>query len=174
MSHVTAIAEVDIADLARWIGGVPLDAWPQQPGTVLRPAMVTDLEWQGFGRRTDDLVHQVMMHLDRGTVAYLRMLSAVMPGHSITPHADHQLAGWIGRVHIPLVSNDAAVFVVGGEIHWLEPGIAYLVDVSVEHSVENKGETPRIHFMFDVTLDGAGGVLARHMIRQGIRRRDGG
>jgi hypothetical protein len=152
-----ALARVDVADLAAWIASIDFALWPQQHRVDerLRPAMVKDLGWQGFGERTDALVRHLghaVLHLYKcqGGDADNRMLSVVMPGHSIPPHVDEQQPNWLTRVHVPLQTNPKAVMVLAGEEQHLEVGAAYLIDTRVEHAIRNDGPTPRIHFMFDV------------------------
>ena len=111
--------------------------------------MMTDLMWHDFGWITEPLVSGVMAAHFPGCRETQRMLSTVMPGHSIEPHTDSQPPHWICRVHVPLTSNPESKFIVGGVAHRLEPGWAYRVNTEVVHSVENAGRTPRIHMMWD-------------------------
>lgn len=143
---VERIAEVDISDLRDWINAIDFSEWPQQED---RPAMVADLAWHGFGRATDPVVNELLRHFP-GARDSQRFLSVVMAGHNIPPHRDGQSDDWIGRVHVPLTSNDHSRFIVDGIAYGLTPGAAYLIDTEVEHSVVNDGFSPRIHFMFDL------------------------
>jgi hypothetical protein len=161
---VIPFAPAAIADLVEWVRSIPFELWPQQRrvDSQLRPAMVNDGAWWGMAQRTNELVSTLMAQLrlsrwaadgfvrSAAPQSYQRMLSVVMPGHSIPAHADRQEPGWLCRVHVPLLSNERSVFQVGGVVHVMRPGTAYLVDVTQVHAVENRGETPRIHFMFDV------------------------
>lgn len=149
------IALVDASKLIAWIEGIPFTDWPQQhrlEDGKIRPAMVTDHAWHDFKAVTDPVVSQIMGQF-KGCSEYQRMLSVVMPGHSIPPHVDHQAHGWVCRVHVPLVSNEQSQFIVSGTSCRLVPGLAYRVNTRAEHSVANDGATPRIHFMFDVKRD---------------------
>lgn len=154
VESVRYLCAVDASPVTAWLSSLPLSAWPQQHRVdeQLRPAMVNDPDWYGFGARTLALVNALLEALPgTGPVEdYNRMLSCVMPGHAIPEHADAQEPAWLTRVHVPLVSNDRALFVSGGaELH-LEVGAAYLVDTRVPHAIRNDGAMPRIHFMFDV------------------------
>lgn len=143
-----ALGPVHIDGLIRWIEGIEFTEWPQQARLAdgkLRPAMVTDLDWHGFGAMTDGIVADVS-----GPKAYQRMLSVVMPGHEIEPHQDRQAPYWKHRVHVPLTSNPKALFIIEGEPWWMAPGIAFAVDTRRLHSVVNVGDTPRVHLMWDV------------------------
>lgn len=145
------ICLVDVASLVAWISSIDLTDWPQQSLRELKPAMVTDLGWHGFGAESAAAIDRVMSKL-RGHSPYQRMLSAVMPGHFIEPHVDHQASYWMTRVHVALVTNDRSTFVVGGVAHHLEVGCAYGVNTEAVHSVTNDGKFPRIHLMWDVRI----------------------
>lgn len=144
-------AAVSVADLVSWIGGIPFQDWPQQRRDELRPAMVNDLSWHGFGTMAAPIVAELMQSFP-GCEAHQPMLSVVMPGHAIEPHTDQQPPAWRCRVHVPLTTNGNSRFVVGGMAHRMHVGTAYRVNTEAEHAVTNDGTTPRVHFMFDVRL----------------------
>lgn len=148
---VEAFASLDVADLVKWICGIPFSEWHQQRPVdhQLRPAMMTDLSWHGLKAITDPAVALLTGHFP-GCSEDTRMVSVVMPGHSIEPHCDWQSPHWICRVHVPLTTNDKSRFIVGGIDHHMEVGKAYRVNTEIEHAVTNDGATPRIHLMFDV------------------------
>lgn len=143
------IATVDIASVVRWLDKISFSDWPQQRFDEMRPAMVTDPKWHGFGTVVAPVIAEVMEHFP-GCAPFQAMLSVVMPGHEIESHCDCQAPYWICRVHVPLTSNVRAIFVLEGEAHYLKPGFAYRINTQAEHAVMNGGETPRIHLMFDV------------------------
>ncbi len=164
-SNIIPLCPVDVSSIVEWITAIPFESWPQQNRLAdgrLRPAMVNDPAWYGFADRVRWTVVDVMPSItERGydgvKEAYNYMLSVVMPGHSIPPHADRQDDGWICRVHVPLITNRAALLhmatrgVSGMSQEWhLNVGEAFAVNVTQEHSIENRGDTPRIHLMFDV------------------------
>ena len=155
------LAMVDVAILdpvIAWVKSVPLEDWPQQSNLHLKPAMVNTLSWNGFGAQTDALVAS-LMKLFPGSTDFQRMLSVVMPAERIPAHTDRQIPNWLCRVHVPLVATSGALFQIddgddddSGLASWsLRVGMAYIVDVTATHAVENHGLVPRIHFMFDVT-----------------------
>lgn len=152
---VEALGPVECADMAAWIAAIPYEEWPQQPRREdgrLRPSMVTDLDWHGFGKQSGHVVGPLMDAYFENCIAYQRMLSVVMPGHNIPPHCDEQAPYWLCRVHVPLLTNFDSRFIVRGDSYSLKPGTAYLVNTEVEHAVTNDGETPRVHFMFDIRV----------------------
>jgi len=87
---VIVLAAVDVADLVAWISGIDFAQWPQQHRVddQIRPAMVNDLAWHGFGERTDAFVREALecvaayVPLKLNLLAYNRMLAVVMPGHT--------------------------------------------------------------------------------------------
>lgn len=144
-------ASVDVSEMAAWIAAISFSEWHQQHpiDEHLRPAMMTDLSWHGFGVEAAAIVGLLMGYFP-GCEVHQLMLSVVMPGHSIPPHKDGQPPNWISRVHVPLISNDNAFFYSRGNPYRMLPGLAYKVNTEAEHAIANRGETPRIHFMWDV------------------------
>ncbi len=141
---------VEVSGMVAWIAAIPFESWPQQRRLAdgkLRPAMVTDLAWHGFGDVAWPIVSQ--LGFDE-TQAHQLMLSVVMPGHSIPLHRDEQARGWLFRVHIPLLTNSKAVMTIDGKRHKLKVGTSYKINTKAEHAIENRGSNARVHFMFDI------------------------
>lgn len=149
---VAELMAIDVSSIASWIASIPFSEWHQQHPTrknQLRPAMMTDLSWHGFGGATQNAIDDVML-LFPGCSESQRMLSVVMPSDTIPTHVDEQNARWICRVHIPILADHNSIFIVDGKSYTLEPGLVYLVNTLRQHGVENTGSAPRIHLMFDV------------------------
>lgn len=139
--------------MAEWISAIPFEDWSQQHRLAdgqIRPSMMTDLSWHGFGDACSPVVRAIRQKCFPNCDVYQRMLSVVMPGHVIEPHRDHQAPYWLCRVHVPLTTNEQSEFIVDGQSHRMDVGMAYRVNTLAEHSVVNAGAAPRIHFMFDV------------------------
>lgn len=154
-SAVEEFCEVDVLALIEWVEAIPFEEWPQDHRVhpdKIRPAMASKPQWHGFGQKTDAIVVELMGRgLNRfGSVTNNRMLSVVMPDASIEPHTDNPSSDWRVRVHVPLVTNDKALFLVDDDPYCMAVGRAYLVNVRQRHEIRNDGTTPRIHFMFDV------------------------
>lgn len=151
---VERLGPVDAGPVIAWITAIPLEVWPQQHriGGQLRPAMVNSPTWQGFYAQTDALVQTITALVPAGLRPGARMLSVVMPGHAIAPHVDRQAPTWWGRVHVPLTTDPASTFVVGGVAHRLDVGQAYVMNTKAEHSMSNEGRVPRIHCMVDYAV----------------------
>lgn len=160
---VEEFCQVDASAMTDWIGAIPFEEWPQQDRLsdgLIRPAMVNDPSWHGFGDYAAPLMRRLQTRIEMAlsgseevaTLVHTHnpMLSVVMPGASIEPHVDMQPSDWLFRVHIPIQSDHRSLFIVGGRAHKLRPGYAYFVNTELTHSVENRGDVPRVHFMFDV------------------------
>lgn len=164
---IEEFSSVNVSELVAWIKDIGFETWPQQrplDDGQLRPAMVSDREWFGFGAMAEPIVQVCVNRLlglsetDAGFIlnadldnhSYQWMLSVVMPGHEIEPHVDGQAPYWKARVHVPLTTNAKAVTIMDDGEHHMKVGKAYLVNTMATHAVANRGKTPRIHFMFDV------------------------
>lgn len=146
---VDRLMDIDETDASGWIADIPLEDWPQQTRAKIKPAMVSDPDWHGYGGIVQPLIDKVLA-LFPGAYADTRLLSAIMPGETIRQHVDGQPAHWLTRVHVPLLTNPESWHEVGGERFHMEVGAAYRFNTLASHGAENHGETPRIHFMFDV------------------------
>ena len=62
------------------------------------------------------------------------------------------------RVHIPITTNDQSNWIIDGEEYHMKPGWAYLVNTTLPHSVENRGNTNRIHLYGKVWTDDVRGL----------------
>lgn len=150
---VELLGPVGVEPLIEWLTSIPWEEWPQQKRLAdgrIRPAMVNDPLWHDFYSVTTNPVKQAQAYVPRRSRPGQRLLSVVMPGHSIPPHVDKHGPTWWGRVHMPLTSDPASRFLVGGNAYHLEPGYAYAVNTMAEHSVTNEGGAmPRVHLVVD-------------------------
>lgn len=70
------------------------------------------------------------------------------PHSKIDPHAD-QRTGDKKRIHIPIVTHpDIKLYNGGDELH-MEVGKVYMIDHTIEHSVDNPTDCERIHLVVD-------------------------
>ena len=134
-----------------WVQSFPLEAWPMQScaGEPIRPAMPSNLLWQGFGAATDEIISETLAYFPRA-FDLQRMLGCIMPGHSIQSHKDYQCEQWLCRVHIPLQTCPGAVMIMDDGEHHMEVGKSYRINTEASHALRNDGDVPRIHLMFDV------------------------
>ena len=155
------LCPVDVSAAAAWVSAISLADWPLQDRVnpnSRHPSMVAGYreDWpsveQSLAKMAQPLIDEVMEHLPEGRIGH-RMLSLLVPGQRIVPHDDLQTADWRARVHIPLVTNPGVEFVyqdAPDAAVRMPAGFAYLFNPEVEHRVRNGGETPRVHFFFDV------------------------
>jgi Aspartyl/Asparaginyl beta-hydroxylase len=139
-----------------WITAIPFSEWPQQAplNGEMRPAMVNDPLWHDFEKNNMDIMCDILDYAPECNDGNWSncMLSVVMPGHFIASHKDEQPDNWLYRVHVPITTN-LSVFMITDRAYHLEVGSAYRVDTRQLHAIVNHGDTPRIHFMFDVMGD---------------------
>jgi len=76
------------------------------------------------------------------------MFNLMNPHSKIDPHAD-QRTGDKKRIHIPIVTHpDIKLYNGGDELH-MEVGKVYMIDHTIEHSVDNPTDCERIHLVVD-------------------------
>src|SRR6478735_4695383 len=86
---------------------------------------------------------------DRGAFPRV-MLARMQPGGVIHPHRDaNPAAKWPHKIHVPILTNDGVVFFVDGTGYRLAEGEAVEVNNMGLHAVENRGDTDRIHLIFE-------------------------
>jgi len=149
--------DVDVSSLAEWLERTLLNpetrtaSHPSFEDCINRHQMVTNLTWDGdFGERTQPLVDEIMAGHFPGCRTLQHMLSFLMIGQHINLHADQQALDWIVRVHVPITTNEHAVYCNPPVEHRMQVGKAYLINTKEPHECWNHGQTHRIHFMFDV------------------------
>jgi hypothetical protein len=57
------------------------------------------------------------------------------------------------RIHIPIYTNKDSNWIIDGEEYHMDPGHVYLVNTSLPHSVENSGDSYRVHLYGKVWTD---------------------
>lgn len=78
------------------------------------------------------------------------MLARMSAGGVIHPHRDaNPAAKWPHKIHVPLVTNPGVTFYVDGIGYHFDEGDAVEVNNMGVHAVANRGETDRIHLIFE-------------------------
>lgn len=78
------------------------------------------------------------------------MLAKMQPGGVIHPHRDaNPAAKWPHKIHVPILTNDDVIFFVDGASYHFAVGEAVEVNNMGLHAVENRGDTDRIHLIFE-------------------------
>lgn len=72
-------------------------------------------------------------------------------GATIKPHTDDR-AGYedgMFRLHIPIQTNPKVEFILDGKRIIMKEGECWYTNVNFEHSVLNRGDSPRVHLVID-------------------------
>ena len=78
------------------------------------------------------------------------MLAKLAPKGVINAHVDGKLnAVFPHKIHIPIKTNPEVKFFVNPKNYFFEEGFAYEVNNRKVHFVENNGDEPRIHLIFE-------------------------
>ena len=78
------------------------------------------------------------------------MLARMAPGGIIHPHRDENPAAkWPHKIHVPILTNSGVAFSVDGITYQFAEGEAVEVNNMGLHAVENRGETDRVHLIFE-------------------------
>lgn len=115
--------------------------------------------WEDTWNKWKDLVNPVINQAIRGykgkEIAFVNkcMIARLRPNKKIEKHIDAALSfNCSHRIHVPLFTNPDVEFIVDGERVIMDEGNAYEISNKDEHSVVNKGSTPRIHLLFDIYI----------------------
>jgi len=78
-------------------------------------------------------------------------LMALGPGGRILPHTDAGggFEDGVARIHIPIISDAAAIFTIDGEEIHFSAGAAWYMNASCLHAVYNGANCSRVHLVLD-------------------------
>jgi hypothetical protein len=82
-------------------------------------------------------------------------LSCLQPRSGLSPHEEF-IAGARGvclRFHLPVLTNPQATLILDEEEFHFREGVIYFFNKGCVHAADNRGVTPRSHFLFDMWLD---------------------
>ncbi len=87
---------------------------------------------------------------------FIRAILVKMSENSeITEHNDNGYSlSRAHRIHLPITTNEKVEFFVGGESKYLAEGELWEINNRKKHSVSNKSDEDRIHFIFDFVIPG--------------------
>lgn len=172
-TSIRRLGRVDIADLKSAILAISEDQWNEENAKKPNRFEALDAtrhiafrfvdnfrDWRGHhdGRLWDAWRGLIKPVLTAATVAYgykngefPRVMLARMPaGGVIQPHRDaNPAARWPHKIHIPIQTNDQVYFYVDGKAYQMGEGEAVEVNNMGVHSVENRGDSDRIHLIFE-------------------------
>jgi hypothetical protein len=142
------LTKIDVRQVT-WIGHLDAAAWPENWLCHGRPYVLVEPDWQDWSAKTNRIVAKLLKFFPGCREAF-RCLTTVHPGEYVPPHVDAQPPEWITRIHVPLVTNPKAEFIVNDVSHHLKVGSAYKINPEQPHAIRNGGDASRIHLMFDV------------------------
>jgi hypothetical protein len=98
---------------------------------------------------TKDIVSTLEKQFDG--VSGLVMYTKLFPKEKIKPHKDPGFyLSAVHRLHIPIYTNHECMFTIGSDTFHMEEGRLYEISNLLLHSVENNGESERIHLIVDI------------------------
>ncbi len=78
------------------------------------------------------------------------ILTKLKKRKKIYPHTDDTISlSLCNRIHIPIITNENVVFLVGGESKVMLEGEMWEINNLKEHSVSNDGKSDRVHLIID-------------------------
>jgi hypothetical protein len=88
-----------------------------------------------------------LLECDKEAVRLLRL----SPKSEIKEHTDNETSYEEGffRLHIPILTNEAVIFKVNGEIIPMKHGECWYANFQLPHSVVNGGDEARVHLVID-------------------------
>ena len=103
-----------------------------------------------FSTYIEDIIFSARQHIGEVKVQQA-MLTRLRTGTVIPRHRDRgPLTAKTHRIHVPVITNTQCIFKVGDESMNLKAGEIWVIDnVNRYHSVENLGNTDRIHLIID-------------------------
>lgn len=122
-----------VRDLRDWRTGYDLPAWSEWRD-LLQPVLDAAVRPYGYARGAFSRI----------------MLARMAPGGVVRPHRDGcTSAKWPHKIHVPLLTNDKVTFFIDGAGYRIPEGEAVEVSNMAVHSVENDGDSARIHLIFE-------------------------
>jgi hypothetical protein len=84
-------------------------------------------------------------------VDYVAFMTRLGSGGHIAVHKDSgEFLETIHRVHIPLLTNSEAIYIVDNDSVCMERGIIYEIDNQRSHGVNNLGQSDRVHLIINI------------------------
>ncbi|MEN0005476.1 MAG: aspartyl/asparaginyl beta-hydroxylase domain-containing protein [Bacteroidota bacterium] len=107
--------------------------------------------WEKWKARLQPLLDQAVVPYGYTEGHFSRvMLARLDAGGHINAHRDGKLSAvFPHKIHIPIQTNPKCTFFVNPKTYQFEEGFAYEVNNQAVHYVENLGDSPRIHLIFE-------------------------
>ena len=120
------------------------EGWPEV--TVTRGS-----GWDLLAAEAEPVMEQLLRkHYPAGGKTLRAMVTRLGPGCRIARHKDsHPSFAVAHRIHVPLVTNSGVEFIVGPEHVPPRAHYAFELNNLMFHQVTNRGDSTRIHLIFD-------------------------
>ncbi|MFI7453486.1 aspartyl/asparaginyl beta-hydroxylase domain-containing protein [Nonomuraea sp. NPDC049714] len=107
--------------------------------------------WTRWEPLLDPLLQPIITdHFGKGGKLIRLMIVRLFPGYRVEPHTDDLPVLKVShRVHIPLVTSGAVVFVIGNQVVPMREGRIVEINNQRTHYVTNAGKDDRVHLIFD-------------------------
>jgi len=107
--------------------------------------------WELLAAEAEPVMQRVLSkHYDAGGKILRAMVTRLRPGCRIARHKDsHPSFSAAHRIHVPLVTNPGVEFIVGPERVLPRAHYAFELNNLMFNQVTNRGDSARIHFIFD-------------------------
>jgi hypothetical protein len=178
-ADVLNLGRVDCASLQNRVGGIGAQAWQREDArkenafpcfhdtkhVIFRFIEGNQDPSRSYDTQAWPLWEPLLLPVMRQAIASFgfkspsfpkAMLARLAAGSFIDVHRDGAGSNLLThKIHVPLFTNPHARFIAGGAEHELQVGWAYEVNNIALHGAVNRGETDRIHFIFEV-FEGGG------------------
>lgn len=135
---IEKLCDVDVKRYVKFVLGIPQSDWPK----------LTDPAKCGWAEEFQPLTERLMGYFPDCVSAV--GLWYMAPGQVHPAHTDEQDHKWRVRLHVPIITNLGVIFTMDDGEHHMKVGSAYQFNTLARHAVENRGKTPRLHFVMDV------------------------
>jgi quercetin dioxygenase-like cupin family protein len=187
INYLKITDDIDVAPIIRVIEGIDRETWAESQREI-RYAVHADTQslklmhdrdfrhvypttWPLFDTFKDaisPILDIIEEHFGPDGEVIRIVLAKLKAGGVIPPHSDAQYSlRHCHRLHIPIVTNPAVDFFVGGEKKNMGVGEMWEINNSTTHTVENHSSLDRIHLI----IDWAPGFTVREEERQQILHR---
>jgi hypothetical protein len=120
------------------------EGWPD-------PVISYRAGWGEIGAAAERMMQEIISaHYPPGGGVLRAMLARLPPGARIARHRDTDPSFAVShRIHVPVITNPGVSFIVGSQTMPAIEGTAFELNNLLPHEVVNRGESHRIHFIFD-------------------------
>jgi hypothetical protein len=124
--------------------------WSEHDGYPDLSVEITDC-YPRFAEALRPAFSRAAQNLDTPVSVVSAMIARLGPSGAIGPHMDtHRYFAGTHRFHVPLQTNPGVEFLIEGVPVELAEGRLYEINNRWPHSVENRGDEPRDHLIFDL------------------------